>query len=155
MSSAERAAMNAPRQSSASSQLAAIMAAHDRDEDSPSPSNGRGGKLDQVKTEELTEVKQEPVDDADLSQDGAGNSGGKNIKNDYSSSDFKTEFKTEMGSDHDNKDSVGGSEVKMEVTVKQEPGEGSTDVKPNINDLPLVPLTSGVDGKSKKCSKFH
>ncbi|KAJ8981157.1 hypothetical protein NQ317_013823 [Molorchus minor] len=40
MSSAERAALNAPRQSSLSSQMAAITAAADREEDSPSPPSG-------------------------------------------------------------------------------------------------------------------
>ncbi|XP_044749866.1 CREB-binding protein isoform X2 [Coccinella septempunctata] len=153
MSSAERAAMNAPRQSSASSQLAAIMAAHDRDEDSPSPSNGRGGKLDQVKHEDsMVEVKQEPADDADASQDGAGCSGGgKNMKNnDYSgASDFKTEFKTEMGADANGQGEAG--DVKMEIAVKEEQGEGSGDVKPNVNDIPLVPIANAADGKPRKC----
>ncbi|KAL3266918.1 hypothetical protein HHI36_011068 [Cryptolaemus montrouzieri] len=149
MSSAERAAANAPRQSSASSQLAAIMAAHDRDEESPSPPSGRGGKLDQIKSEDTSmEIKQEDGD-ADTSQDGA--CGGKNIKNEYSSSDFKTDFKTEIKTEPgEHVEGENRSDVKME-TVKEEPVDSSNDVKPTVNDGAIMPHSSSIDGKQRKC----
>ncbi|XP_018572292.1 CREB-binding protein isoform X4 [Anoplophora glabripennis] len=124
MSSAERAALNAPRQSSLSSQMAAIVAA-DREEDSPSPpSGGNKGKLEQMKME--TDIKQEDGEMNDFQSDGHG---GKGIKN-----EIKTEIKTEITSEPMEE---GGASIKEEPgLIKEEPNasDGSGDIKPQITD---------------------
>ncbi|KAJ8934660.1 hypothetical protein NQ318_017026 [Aromia moschata] len=125
MSSAERAVLNAPRPSSLSSQMAAITAAADRIEDSPSPpAGGSKGKLEQVKME--TDVKQEESDMNDSQND---SHGGKGIK-----SEMKSEVKQEIKSEP------------MEegvIPIKEEPGlikeephvpDSSADIKPPTTD---------------------
>lgn len=129
MTSAERALLNAPRQSSLSSQMAAITAAADRD-DSPSPPSGAGskGKLEQMKME--PEIKQEEGE-SDLQHDtsGGGGYGGKNIKNEMNSMDFKQEIKTETMEEN-------GVHIKEEPgLMKEESGlqETSADMKPAVD----------------------
>lgn len=133
MSSAERAALNAPRQSSLSSQMAAIVAA-DREEDSPSPpSGGNKGKLEQIKME--TDIKQEDGDMNDFQNDGRG---GKGIKN-----EMKTEIKTEFKSEPMDE---GGVSLKEEPgVVKEEPNapDSSGDVKPQMTDSANAAGTGG------------
>lgn len=127
MSSAERALLNAPRQSSLSSQMAAITAAADRDE-SPSPPSGAcsKGKLDQMKIE--PQIKQE--DETDIQHDTSGGGyGGKNIKNEMNSVDIKQEIKTEPMEEN-------GVIIKEEPgLIKEEPGlqEASADIKPTVD----------------------
>lgn len=141
MSSAERAAQNAPRQSSMSSQMAAITAAQDRDEDSPSPPpHGIKGKLDQMKDEssmDMKHIKQE-MDDERSQNDGTS---GKNIK-----SEMKMEIKTEIKSEPMDECE---SKIKDEVRIKE---EVSDDVKPSMSDGTIVPM---IDKKLRKCSKHH
>lgn len=84
MSSAERAAQNAPRTSSLSTQMSAILAASERNDESPSPPSANKGKLDQMKMESV-DIKQEEGEHNDNQNDSMG---GKNIKN---SSDIKSE----------------------------------------------------------------
>lgn len=100
MSAQERAALNAPRSSSMSSQMAAITAAFDRD-NTPSPlGNNNKGKLDTIKSEE-------PAIKMEIDQDGDGGDGsgigsrpdsvsgtGKNSNNDMTGQ-IKTEIKQE------------------------------------------------------------
>lgn len=142
MSSSERAALNAPRQSSLSSQMAAITAAAERDEDSPSPQGGGSkGKLDQMKME--TDIKQE---DSEMNENHMENNhGGKSIKN-----EIKMEIKQEIKSEP----------LDENITIKEEPGlikeepntsENSSDVKPPITDTANATATGG-DKKQK--SKF-
>lgn len=127
MTSAERALLNAPRQSSLSSQMAAITAAADRD-DSPSPPSGSGskGKLDQMKME--TEIKQEDVDNEMQHDTSDGGYGGKNIKSEMNSIDIKQEIKSEPMEEN-------GVTIKEEPgLMKNEPGnEGSSDIKPAVD----------------------
>lgn len=140
MSSAERAALNAPRQSSMSSQMAAITAAQDRDEESPSPPGGGiKGKLDQPKLEPM-DIKQEDTS-GDMHMEG-----GKNIKNELCVSDIKKEDPSD--------------DRAMETSIKEEPGvhkdipkttEPSSDIKPII--MPEAG-SSGADKKLRKCSEY-
>ncbi|XP_057659426.1 CREB-binding protein isoform X6 [Diorhabda carinulata] len=134
MSSSERAALNAPRQSSLSSQMAAITAAAGRDEDSPSPpAGGSKGKLDQMKME--TDIKQEEPEVHE------------NFMENHSGKTMKQEIKQEIKSE-----SIDGS-----MSIKEEPGlikeesnmsENSTDIKPSINDTANAIATGG-DKKQK------
>ncbi|XP_044255376.1 CREB-binding protein-like isoform X6 [Tribolium madens] len=141
MSSAERAAQNAPRQSSMSSQMAAITAAHDRDEESPSPpSNSMKGKLEQIKEENSVDVKHIKQEVEDESGHGEG---GKNIKNEMQM-DIKTEIKTEPMENCEGK-------IKEEMHIKEEVTDGSLDVRPSTSDGALVPMGCNVDKKPKKC----
>ncbi|XP_074038438.1 CREB binding protein nejire isoform X4 [Leptinotarsa decemlineata] len=138
MSSAERAALNAPRQSSLSSQMAAITAAADRDEESPSPPRGGSkGKLEQVKMEvgaeegEMNESQMESV-------------GGKGTR-----SEIKMEIKQEIASE-----SIGehGNMIKEEPgLVKEEPGisEISADVKPSVDSTSVVATSERKNKKFK------
>lgn len=136
MTSAERALLNAPRQSSLSSQMAAITAAADRD-DSPSPPSGGGGskgKLDQMKME--TEIKQE---DGENDTGGGGSYGGKNIKNEMNSLNIKQEIKTEPMEEN-------GVTIKEEPgLIKEEPGlaEASADIKPSVDANNVAGAASG------------
>ncbi|RZC35774.1 KAT11, KIX, DUF902, zf-TAZ and/or Bromodomain domain containing protein [Asbolus verrucosus] len=146
MSSAERAAQNAPRQSSMSSQMAAITAAHDRDDDSPSPPpNSIKGKLDQIKDENSLDIKhiKQEVDDEQ-----GQNEGGKNIKNEIKM-EIKSEIKSEPMDDCESK-------LKEELHLKEEPGipDSSMDVKPSISDGTLVPMGCSMDKKQRKCNYF-
>lgn len=143
MTSAERALLNAPRQSSLSSQMAAITAAADRD-DSPSPPSGSGskGKLEQMKME--TEIKQE---ESENDTSGGGSYGGKSIKNEMNSMDIKQEIKTEPMEEN-------GVSIKQEPgLIKEEPGlsEASADIKPAVD---TNNVTSTGSGERKQKSKF-
>jgi E1A/CREB-binding protein len=143
MSSAERAAQNAPRQSSMSSQMAAITAAHDRDDDSPSPPpNSIKGKLDQMKEENSMDIKhiKQEVDDEQCQSEG-----GKNIKSEIKM-DIKSEIKTEPLDDCESK-------IKEELHIKEEQGvpDSSMDVKPSISDGSMVPMGCAMDKKQRKC----
>lgn len=147
MSSAERAAQNAPRQSSMSSQMAAITAAHDRDDDSPSPPpNSIKGKLDQMKEENSMDIKhiKQEVDDEQCQSEG-----GKNIKSEIKM-DIKSEIKTEPLDDCESK-------IKEELHIKEEQGvpDSSMDVKPSISDGSMVPMGCAMDKKQRKCSKLR
>lgn len=142
MSSAERAAQNAPRQSSMSSQMAAITAAHDRDDDSPSPPpGGIKGKLDQIKEEpgmEIKHIKQE------IDEDQGHNDGGKSIKNEIKM-EIKTEIKTQPMEECETK-------IKEEMHIKEEPADGSSnDIKPVINENAVGSIPCGTDTKQRKC----
>lgn len=132
MSSAERAALNTSRQTSLSSQMAAICAA-DRDDDSPSPpSGGNKGKLEQMKME--TDIKQEESESNDYHHDGHG---GKGIK-----SEMKTEIKTEVKQEPMDE----GVPIKQEPgAVKEEAGgvDSSADVKPSMSDTANATGTGG------------
>lgn len=138
MTSSERAALNAPRSSSMSSQMAAITAAQDRDETSlSSPTGSVKGKLDQIKQEDMSmDVKQEDSDGGHMMSEGGG--GGKGIK-----SEMKSEIKTEPMDDNDIKDEQ----------MKEEPRtpDSSADIKPAPGALDIV--QSGVDKKPRRCSK--
>lgn len=141
MSSAERAALNAPRQSSMSSQMAAISAAAKSDDESSSPtSGGIKGKLDQIKLEPM-DIKQE-----DLNQNDNQNEGGKGIKQEIKS-EIKTEIKNEPMDEND-------TMIKEEIHIKEESHmpDSSQDVKPSITDNAIVP--AGGAEKKQKCSKF-
>ncbi|CAG9863013.1 unnamed protein product [Phyllotreta striolata] len=140
MNSAERAALNAPRQSSLSSQMAAITAASERDEDSPSsPAGGCKGKLDQMKME--TDIKQE---DSEMNENHMENNhGGKNIK-----SEMKMEIKQEIKSEP----------LDDNMSIKEEDGlmkdgepngsDNSNDIKPAITDTANATAIAG-DKKQK------
>ena len=114
MSSQERAALNAPRTSSMSSQMAAITAALDQD-NSPSPvTNNEKGKLDNM--EEETNVKMEM--DQEEGGEGRSDSGsgtGKNVNNDMttSSMQIKSEIKQEPMEE-------GGGDANGSTTIKVE-----------------------------------
>lgn len=139
MSSAERAQLNAPRQSSLSSQMAAITAAADRDEDSPSPpGGGNRGKLEQVKME--TDIKQEECETNDIQNN---SHGGKGIKSEM---DIKQEIKSE---------SIEGNGVAIKEEpglVKEEPAgsDTSNDIKPPSSD---TANTTSAGGERKHKSK--
>lgn len=147
MTSAERALLNAPRQSSLSSQMAAITAAADRD-DSPSPPSGTGskGKLEHMKME--TDIKQEEGDN-DMHHDSSGGGyGGKNIKSEMSSMDIKQEIKTEPMEEN-------GVVIKEEPgLIKDEPGmQESSDIKPVVDSNNSATVGTGErKHKSKKLS---
>ncbi|XP_028149092.1 CREB-binding protein isoform X2 [Diabrotica virgifera virgifera] len=137
MSSSERAALNAPRQSSFSSQFAAITAAAERDEDSRSPpAGGSKGKLEQMKME--TDIKQE---DSEITENHMENHGGKSIKNEIKM-DIKQEIKSEP--------------LEENIKIKEEPGlikeesnmSESSDIKPSITDTANATAT-GSDSKHK------
>lgn len=139
MSSAERAALNAPRQSNVSSQMAALMAASECNEDSPPASDGNKGKLEQVKMEPM-DVKQEMEDSSSQAEC----SGGKNINN-----DIKMEIKEEKAEPADDSE-VSVKEEKP--VIKEEAGaEGSADIKPSIDTSSQS--TSGEGGKRIKVFK--
>ncbi|XP_072396535.1 histone lysine acetyltransferase CREBBP isoform X1 [Diabrotica undecimpunctata] len=137
MSSSERAALNAPRQSSFSSQFAAITAAAERDEDSRSPpAGGSKGKLEQMKME--ADIKQE---DSEITENHMENHGGKSIKNEIKM-DIKQEIKSEP--------------LEENIQIKEEPGlikeesnmSESSDIKPSITDTANATAT-GSDSKHK------
>jgi E1A/CREB-binding protein len=98
MTSQERAALNAPRSSSMSSQMAAITAALDHD-NSPSPlMNNNKGKLDTIKEESniKMELDHEESSEAHGGRSDAGSGSGKNVNNDMTSnSQIKNEIKQE------------------------------------------------------------
>lgn len=139
MSSQERAAQNAPRSSSMSSQMAAITAALDRD-NSPSPSgmNSNKGKLDMIKDEPKSaiNVKMEcGGGDQDEGNDAGGHSGlgghtgtgaGKNVNNDMTSaSQMKIEIKQEPMDEAGGEAGASGSGiVKVRVELDFSPGSG-------------------------------
>ncbi|XP_060531445.1 CREB-binding protein isoform X3 [Cylas formicarius] len=143
MSNAERAALNAPRSSSLSSQMAAVMAAAEQNEDSPSPSGGTKGKLDQIKMEPM-EIKQEPESEL-IDNQNENSSGGKNMQ------EVKSEIKTEIKSEflHEN----GSNVVKDEkCSIKDDTqGDGSMDMKPQISDT--AASSGGETGKKVKVFK--
>lgn len=125
MTCAERALLNAPRQSSLTSQMAAITAAADRDESPSPPSSSAGkGKLEQMKTE--TEIKQEDGEN-DMQHASSGNSyGGKNIKSEMNSMDIKSEIKAEPMDDN----------IKEEPSLIKEESvtsDSSVDIKPVVD----------------------
>lgn len=147
MTSAERALLNAPRQSSLSSQMAAITAAADRDE-SPSPPSGTGskGKLEQMKME--TEIKQEPEGENEMQHDssGGGGYGGKNIKNEMNNIDIKQEIKSELMEEN-------GVSIKEEPgLIKEESGlqETSTDIKPVLDPNNAAGVGTGEQKQKSK-----
>lgn len=162
MSSAERAALNAPRQSSMSSQMAAITAAHDRDDDSPSPPpSGRiKGKLDQIKDENSMDIKhiKQEIDDNDNQNDSGGGGCGKNIKNELKLENIKNEIKSEPMDD--------GSGVTLKSEhhhyhglIKDEQGnnvtsDSSLDIKPIIDASGNIVQPTGMD-KKRKCCKYY
>ena len=141
MTSQERAALNAPRTSSMSSQMAAITAALDRDNSPSPPMNNNKGKLDSIKEENMKmEIK---------SEDGSENhrmDGGKNVNNEVS---IKTEIKTEPM-----EEGSGEGIVKEESSgIKEEPvtpmsGQDSTtpDIKPLVPE-PIQPSGTSADKK--------
>lgn len=140
MSSSERAALNAPRSSSLSSQRAAIeRAALDRDDDSPPPPNSNKGKLD-MKHEEM-EIKKEEGETNNHME------GGKGLRD---ASEIKTEIKTEP---------MDESEIKEEPHIKEEPStpmssssaNDSADIKPTAT---IEPIQSTSMDKKRKCSKL-
>lgn len=140
MSSSERAAQNAPRTSSTlSSQMAAITAAHDRDEDSPPASSGGPikGKLD-IKHEDI-EIKREDGETSNHLESGKG-----------VSNEIKTEIKGEPMEE---------SEIKEEPKIKDEPLSPSTSEMPNepSETKPITtiePIQSTSMDKKRKCSKY-
>lgn len=147
MTSAERALLNAPRQSSLSSQMAAITAAADRDE-SPSPPSGTGskGKLEQMKME--TEIKQEPECENEMQHDssGGGGYGGKNIKNEMNNIDIKQEIKSELMEEN-------GVSIKEEPgLIKEESGlqETSADIKPVLDPSNAAGVGTGEQKQKSK-----
>lgn len=123
MSSSERAALNAPRQSSMSSQMAAIAASRSRDEDSPPPSGAIKGKLDNIKHEDCSkDIKQEDGDSSSNHMEG-----GKGIK-----SEIKSEIKQEP-MDEGEKEEM---RIKEEIRIKEEMRSPSgDDVKQNLEKL--------------------
>ena len=141
MTSQERAALNAPRTSSMSSQMAAITAALGRDNSPSPPMNNNKGKLDSIKEENIKmEIKTE---------DGSENhrmDGGKSVNNDVS---IKTEIKTEPM-----EEGSGESIVKEEPpTIKEEPvtpisSQDTTtpDIKPLVPE-PIQPTGTSTDKK--------
>lgn len=144
MSSTERAALNAPRSSSMSSQMAAITAAQDRDEDSPPASSGGPvkGKLD-MKHEEV-EIKREEGETTNHLE------GGKGVGN-----DIKTEIKAEP---------IEETEIKEEPRIKEEPSSPmstaeipseSSDVKDIKPTAIIEPIQSTSVDKKRKCSKLN
>lgn len=144
MTSQERAALNTPRNTSMSSQMAAITAALDRDNSPSPPMNNNKGKLDSIKEESMKmEIKQEPEDPQNHRMDG-----GKSVNNEIN---IKTEPKTEPMEEGSN-----------EAIVKEEPigikeesmtpisGQDATtsDIKPMVPE-PIQP--SGTSTDKKKC----
>lgn len=137
MSSSERAALNAnsSRPSTMSSQFAAVLAASEREDDSPPASNGAiKGKLDNMKIEDGSmDMKQEDGETINQFE------GSKNMK-----TEMQSEIKQETMDD--------GMEIKQEI-IKEEPKtpDSSSDIKPitqpsNIEGLPPPPT-------KVKCSK--
>lgn len=146
MSTAERASLNAPRQSSLSSQMAALMAASENNEDSPPASEGNKGKLDQIKTEPM-EIKSEMEDNSQNDSQGEQSGGGKHMNNDMKS-EIKTEIKMEP--------------MEGEVTVKEENSglddhgtDGSADVKPTPDSLQVATSSGEATGKRTKGQYFY
>jgi len=138
MTSQERAALNTPRSTSMSSQMAAITAALDRDNSPNSPPmNNNKGKLE-IKEEIKMEIKQEPEDPQNHRMDG------KSVNNEII---IKTEPKSEPM-----------DEGSSEAIVKEEPGikeesmtssqDTTTDIKPLVPE-PIQP--SGTSTDKKKC----
>ncbi|XP_014601699.1 PREDICTED: putative mediator of RNA polymerase II transcription subunit 26, partial [Polistes canadensis] len=108
MTSQERAALNAPRSSNMSSQMAAITAALDRDNSPSPPMNNNKGKLDSIKEENIKmEIKSEDGSEIEWIRDRM--DGGKNVNNDVS---IKTEIKKTEPME----------EGSAEGIVKEEPG---------------------------------
>lgn len=141
MTSQERAALNTPRSTSMSSQMAAITAALDRDNSPSPPMNNNKGKLDSIKEEIKMEIKQEPEEPQNHRMDG------KSVNNEIN---IKTEPKTEPMEEGSN-----------EATVKEEPGIKEESMTPvssqdtTASDIkPLVPepiQPSGTSADKKKC----
>lgn len=147
MTSSERAAQNTPsRPSTMSSQFAAIRAATERDDDSPSPAEGGiKGKLDNIKTEEgdAMDIKQED-------SESRSESGGKCINN-----DIKHEIKSEPMDENDIKD-----EIKREVKEEPSTPDSSVDIKPSVGlsapgSMDIMPSAGSTTDKKWTCSKFY
>lgn len=134
MSAAERAAQKAGNVSrSMSSQMAAITAAHDKDEDaSPPHSGGVKGKLDVMGMQEDMDIKREPEDSSSSEVGGKGGIP-------------KMEMKQEAF-----------EEMPIKEEVKEEPpvstSESSADVKPSNMEI-ISASTPGGPDKKRKCSK--
>lgn len=139
MTSNERAALNVPRSSSVSSQMAAITAAQDREDISmSSPAGSTKGKLDQIKQEDTSmDVKQEDSESCGGSH--MISEGGKGIK-----SEMKSEIKSEPMDENDIKEE---QPVKDEATTP----DNSVDIKPTPTSLEMIP--AGGDKKPRRCSK--
>lgn len=117
MSSQERAALNAPRNSSMSSQMAAITAALDRDNSPSPPTNNNKGKLDTIKEESniKMEMDQEEVNDNHRSDAGSGS--GKNVNNDMTSaSQMKMDIKQEP-MDEGESGATGSGHIKVRMVI--------------------------------------
>lgn len=135
MTSQERASLNAPRPTSLSSQMAAITAAHERDDGNlNSPIGSVKGKLDQIKQEDGTmmDIKQE---DGMKATNGM-HEGGKNIK-----SEIKQEMKSE-----------GMEEMDIKEEIKDEPGTSENGPESASSVAPLEVVSSNT--QQRRCSKF-
>lgn len=110
MSSQERASLGASRQSSMSSQMAAINAASEQD-NSPSPLGGMSkGKLD---------IKEEKMDPDEMSSaDKSEGNCGKNVNNDMGGVNIKSEIKQEPMDDSSEAGAVSGIKVKINISIK-------------------------------------
>uniref|UniRef100_A0A1Y1MJM8 histone acetyltransferase n=1 Tax=Photinus pyralis TaxID=7054 RepID=A0A1Y1MJM8_PHOPY len=120
---------NGGLQRSLSAQMAAIAAAHDKDEDgSPHSSGGIKGKLDTIKLEDATTIESKPEETEITNME---SHGGKGIKTEISH-----EIKTEPMEE---------SDIKEEMRIKDEPPstpDSSVDIKASSTSLDLVPQPS-------------
>lgn len=136
MTSQERASLNAPRPTSLSSQMAAITAAHERDDSNlNSPIGSVKGKLDQIKQEDgtLMDIKQE---DGMKATNGM-HEGGKNIK-----SEIKQEMKSEGMME----------EMDIKEEIKDEPGTSENGPESASSVAPLEVVSAST--QQRRCSKF-
>jgi len=142
MTSQERAALNAPRSTSMSSQMAAITAALDRDNSPSPPMKNSKGKLDSIKDENIKmDIKSDPEDTQNHRIDG-----GKG--NDIT---IKTELKTEQMEECSNE-----ATIKEEpISIKEEsmtPVSGQDTIASDIKPIVPEPIqSSGTSTDKKKC----
>lgn len=142
---------------SLSSQMAALEAAHrrDQDEDSQSPENNHNKGKCEIKQE--SDIKTE-MDDDSFNASGSGGGGGKNVNNDIAS--VKAEIKTEPM----DVDATGPDGIKIKEEIKDEPMSPASAADAQLKRdatkaMVPVPLEPNATDKKKKCCKcrftFH